>query len=154
MLGTPDYIAPEQIVDARRADIRADIYSLGCTFYYLLTGGPPFQATSLYEIFQAHHSMDAMPLNLARPEVPVELAALVAQDDGQGTAAAVPGSSGGGAGAEAVLQGGKSGDDRVEAGGVPGRSVGGGTARNWDDLNTGSAGRRLRRTRCPDQEGG
>ena len=77
MLGTPDYIAPEQIVDARRADIRADIYSLGCTFYYLLTGGPPFQAASLYEIFQAHHSMDAMPLNLARPEVPVELAAVV-----------------------------------------------------------------------------
>ena len=69
----------EQISDARRADIRADIYSLGCTFYYLLTGKPPFAANSLYEILQAHHSMDAMPLNLARPEVPVELAALVAK---------------------------------------------------------------------------
>jgi serine/threonine protein kinase len=79
MLGTPDYIAPEQIRDARGADTRADIYSLGCTLYYLLTGGPPFQATSLYEILQAHHSMDALPLNLARPEVPVELAALVAR---------------------------------------------------------------------------
>jgi formylglycine-generating enzyme required for sulfatase activity/serine/threonine protein kinase len=79
MLGTPDYIAPEQISDARQADIRADIYSLGCTLYHLLTGGPPFQATSLYEILQAHNSMDAMPLNLARPEVPVELAALVAK---------------------------------------------------------------------------
>jgi formylglycine-generating enzyme required for sulfatase activity/serine/threonine protein kinase len=77
MLGTPDFIAPEQTVDARTADVRADIYSLGCTLYYLLTGGPPFQATSLYEILQAHHSMDAMHLNLARPEVPVELAALV-----------------------------------------------------------------------------
>src|SRR5271168_2619982 len=79
MLGTPDYIAPEQIGDARRADIRADIYSLGCTIYYLLTGGPPFQGTSLYDILQAHHSMDAKPLNLARSEVPVELAALVAK---------------------------------------------------------------------------
>jgi len=79
MLGTPDYIAPEQISDARRADIRADIYSLGCTLYYLLTGGPPFQGTSLYDVLQAHHSTDAKPLNLVRPEVPVELAALVAK---------------------------------------------------------------------------
>jgi serine/threonine protein kinase len=79
MLGTPDFVAPEQIGDARRADIRADIYSLGCTLYYLLTGGPPFKATSLYEILQAHHSMDALPLNLARTDVPMELAALVAR---------------------------------------------------------------------------
>jgi serine/threonine protein kinase len=79
MLGTPDFIAPEQIRNARGADIRADIYSLGCTLYYLLSGGPPFHCTSLYDILQAHHSMDAKPLNLARPEVPVELAALVAK---------------------------------------------------------------------------
>ena len=43
-LGTPDYMAPEQIRDAQKADIRADIYSLGCTLYYLLSGGPPFRA--------------------------------------------------------------------------------------------------------------
>ena len=77
MLGTPDFIAPEQIADARRADIRADIYSLGCTLYYLLTARPPFQGTSLYDILQAHHSMEATPLNLASPEVPIELAAVV-----------------------------------------------------------------------------
>jgi serine/threonine protein kinase len=47
MLGTPHFIAPEQISNARGADIRADIYSLGCTLYYLLTGGPPFQGASL-----------------------------------------------------------------------------------------------------------
>jgi serine/threonine protein kinase len=79
MLGTPDFIAPEQTLDAQKADIRADIYSLGCTLYYLLTGGPPFKGTSLYDILQAHHSMDANPLNLVRPEVPAELAALVAK---------------------------------------------------------------------------
>src|SRR5262249_50331777 len=46
---------------------------------YLLSGGPPFRGTSLYDILQAHHSMDARPLNLVRPEVPVELAAVVAR---------------------------------------------------------------------------
>jgi len=79
MLGTPDFIAPEQIRDAQSAGIRADIYSLGCTLYFLLTGGAPFQGSCLYDILQAHHSMDAKPLNLIRPEVPVELAALVAK---------------------------------------------------------------------------
>ena len=43
-LGTPDFMAPEQIRDATKADIRADIYSLGCTLYYLLSGAPPFRA--------------------------------------------------------------------------------------------------------------
>ena len=79
VLGTPDFIAPEQILDAQSADIRADIYSLGGTLYYLLTGRPPFQANSLYDIYQAHISRDADPLNLVRPEVPAELAALVAK---------------------------------------------------------------------------
>jgi formylglycine-generating enzyme required for sulfatase activity len=79
MLGTPDYIAPEQIRDAQSADIRADIHSLGCTFYYLLTGGPPFRGDHLWDLYQAHFSMEAGPLNLVRPEVPVELAAVVAK---------------------------------------------------------------------------
>jgi serine/threonine protein kinase len=78
-LGTPDYIAPEQIRDAQKADIRADIYSLGCTLYYLLSGGPPFQAENLWDLYQAHHSMDAELLNFVRPEVPSELACLVAK---------------------------------------------------------------------------
>ncbi len=78
-LGTPDFIAPEQILDAQSADIRSDIYSLGGTLYYLLAGRPPFQANSLYDIYQAHISQDASRLNLVRPEVPTELAALVAK---------------------------------------------------------------------------
>ena len=51
MLGTPDYIAPEQIRDAQSADIRADIYSLGCTLYYLLSGRPPFLGANLWDVY-------------------------------------------------------------------------------------------------------
>ena len=79
MLGSPHYVAPEQTVDAQKADIRADIYSLGCTLYCLLAGHPPFDGPSLYELLQAHQSMDPTPLNLLRPMVPVELAAVVAK---------------------------------------------------------------------------
>ncbi|MHC5536929.1 serine/threonine protein kinase [Singulisphaera rosea] len=78
-LGTPDYIAPEQILNSNRVDIRADLYSLGGTLYYLLTGRPPFLAKSLYDVYQSHISREADPLNLIRPEVPSELAALVAK---------------------------------------------------------------------------
>jgi serine/threonine protein kinase len=77
--GTAAFIAPEQIANPQRADIRADIYSLGCSLYYLLTARPPFQGVDLSEVLQAHHSMDARLLNLVRPQVPVELAALVAR---------------------------------------------------------------------------
>jgi serine/threonine protein kinase/CubicO group peptidase (beta-lactamase class C family) len=77
MMGTPDYIAPEQALDAARADIRADIYSLGCTLYYLLAGRPPFSGSSLSAILLAHQMEEARPLNLVRPEVAEELAAVV-----------------------------------------------------------------------------
>ncbi len=79
MLGTPDYIAPEQTLDAARADIRADIYSLGCTLYSLLTGSPPFTGKSQFELLQAHQSKEATPLDQLRPDVPAELAAVVAK---------------------------------------------------------------------------
>jgi serine/threonine protein kinase/Tol biopolymer transport system component len=79
MMGTPDYIAPEQALDAAGADIRADIYSLGCTLYFLLTGAPPFRGDSMMEVVQAHMSADAPPLDRVRPGVPAELAAVAAK---------------------------------------------------------------------------
>src|SRR5262249_33727550 len=79
MLGTPDYIAPEQSMDAASADIRADIYSLGCTFYYLLAGHAPFKGRSLFEILQAQQSQVAKPLHEERSDVPPGLTAVVAK---------------------------------------------------------------------------
>ncbi len=80
MLGTPHYMAPEQIRDAAHADIRADVYGLGCTLHYLLTGAPPFHdRQGLFDVLQAHQSAEAPPVNALRPEVPPELAAVVAR---------------------------------------------------------------------------
>ena len=63
MLGTPDFIAPEQIGDAlAEDDIRADIYNLGCTLYYLADRWPaPSKRRACAGSLQAHCSMDAMP---------------------------------------------------------------------------------------------
>jgi len=66
MMGTPDYVAPEQIIDAHSADIRSDIYSLGCTLYYCLSGRPPFRGGTLSEKLEAHLSLVPEPLPLSQ----------------------------------------------------------------------------------------
>jgi hypothetical protein len=76
-MGTPDYSAPEQATDARSADIRADIYSLGCTLYCLLAGKPPFQGGTDIQTILAHLEKHAQPLPEVRPDVPAELWAVV-----------------------------------------------------------------------------
>jgi hypothetical protein len=78
-MGTPDYIAPEQALDAREADIRADIYSLGCTLYFLLTGEPPFRGESHMEVIVAHVQDEARPLAELRADVPAALSKVVAR---------------------------------------------------------------------------
>jgi hypothetical protein len=79
MMGTPAYVAPEQAADARRADIRADLYSLGCTLYFLLTGRPPFLAERPMDVVLAHIQARPEPVDRLRPVVPVALAAVVAR---------------------------------------------------------------------------
>jgi serine/threonine protein kinase len=77
ILGTPEYMAPEQARDPRAADIRADIYSLGATLYCLLTGRPPFQAERSLDLVLAHMQTAPERLHRLRPEIPKALSALV-----------------------------------------------------------------------------
>jgi WD40 repeat protein/tRNA A-37 threonylcarbamoyl transferase component Bud32 len=77
VLGSADYIAPEQINGPHAADIRADIYSLGCTLYFLLAGHPPFSEGNLIQKLMAHREKTARPLSEIRADVPPELARTV-----------------------------------------------------------------------------
>jgi serine/threonine protein kinase len=75
-LGTADYMAPEQALDASRADHRADIYSLGGTLHYLLTGRPLYSGDSSMERLLAHRESPIPSLRASRPEVAEGLDAL------------------------------------------------------------------------------
>jgi serine/threonine protein kinase len=79
VMGTADYIAPEQAADPRAADIRADIYSLGCTLFYLLTGRAPFSDGSVEDKLARHAGTPLPPVNLFRPEMPAGLGAVLAR---------------------------------------------------------------------------
>lgn len=77
MMGTPDYIAPEQADDAKTADTRSDIYSLGCTLYFLLRGEPPYPRGSLVQKLMAHMEKQAETLSSFRDDVPERLEAII-----------------------------------------------------------------------------
>jgi serine/threonine protein kinase len=79
LMGTLDYLAPEQAEDAHSADIRADLYSLGCTLYFLLTGQPPFPGGSVRHKLDAHLHDPPRPVHDLRPDVPPELSQIVEQ---------------------------------------------------------------------------
>ncbi|HTN76321.1 MAG TPA: serine/threonine-protein kinase [Pirellulaceae bacterium] len=70
MMGTGDYLAPEQAADAATADARADIYSLGCTLHELLIGTPPFTEKGVVQKLLAHKNKPAPSLQAQRPDVP------------------------------------------------------------------------------------
>ncbi len=76
-MGTADYAAPEQVMDSQNVDGRADIYGLGYTFYFLLTGRRPFPKSTIMEILMAHQVEKHEPISKFRPDVPLELEAII-----------------------------------------------------------------------------
>jgi len=77
LIGTADYLAPEQALDFHAADIRADIYGLGCTFFYLLTGQPPFPGATLTEKLLKHQQAPPPELRAFRGDVPAGVVAVL-----------------------------------------------------------------------------
>jgi serine/threonine protein kinase len=77
VLGTPDYIAPEQSRDIHSADIRSDLYSLGCVLYFALAGRVPFPGDNAMEKLVKHLMEQPEPVEKARPGVPPQLADIV-----------------------------------------------------------------------------
>jgi serine/threonine-protein kinase len=77
VLGTPDFLSPEQARDMHGVDIRSDLYSLGCTFYYLLTGHVPFPGGTKIEKLLRHGSETPAPVESFRPDVNPQVGTVV-----------------------------------------------------------------------------
>lgn len=77
LLGTVDYLAPEQALDSHEADHRADIYGLGCSLVFVLTGRPPYPDGTIAEKIAKHQMMPLPALNLIRPDLPADVVLLI-----------------------------------------------------------------------------
>ena len=79
VLGTADYVAPEQVANSHEVDVRADIYALGASFYFVLAGHPPFPTGTVSQKLLWHRTKDPTPIREVRPDVPQGLAEIVAK---------------------------------------------------------------------------
>ena len=79
VLGTADYVAPEQVANSHGVDTRADVYGLGATLYYLLSGKPPFPTGTVSQKLLWHRTKDPTPIRDIRPDVPEGVAAALAR---------------------------------------------------------------------------
>jgi tRNA A-37 threonylcarbamoyl transferase component Bud32 len=79
VLGTADYVSPEQALNSHDVDTRTDIYSLGCTLYFCLTGQPPFPDGKVAQKLIWHQVRNPVPVEKLRPDVPPAVAAVVAK---------------------------------------------------------------------------
>jgi serine/threonine protein kinase len=78
-LGTFDYISPEQALEPREADVRSDIYSLGCTFYHMLTGQPPVPEGTAAKKLYHHQHVPPLDPRVLNPDIPDAVAAILAR---------------------------------------------------------------------------
>jgi serine/threonine-protein kinase len=76
-MGTPDFMAPEQADDAQRVDTRSDLYSLGCTFYYILTANLPFPGGNRLEKLLRHRTEEPPAPSKLRREIPAKVDAIL-----------------------------------------------------------------------------
>jgi serine/threonine-protein kinase len=79
VVGTPDYLPPEQARNSRNVDIRSDLYSLGCSFFCLLAGRPPFKGEHLTEVLLQHQTDPPPPLTDYRKDVPPGVQAIISK---------------------------------------------------------------------------
>jgi serine/threonine-protein kinase len=79
VLGTPAYMSPEQAAGESAVDARGDVYGLGAVAFFALAARPPFQGKTLGQVLAAHRSEPPPPLTDFRPDVPADLAAVVAR---------------------------------------------------------------------------
>ena len=127
VLGTADYLAPEQAV-SNMVDIRADIYALGGTLYFMLTGQTPFPDGTIAAKLVAHQTREPRPVESFRSDVPAGLLAVLAKDDGEGADRPLPGADRGRRGAGGVgrpadhLAAGQGDAGPLPAGAGPGRA--------------------------------
>lgn len=77
VVGTADFLAPEQAINSHNVDFRADIYALGGTFYYMLTGHGPFPDGTMAQKLLAHQTQEPSPISKERPDCPPGLAAIL-----------------------------------------------------------------------------
>ena len=77
IIGSLDFMSPEQAASPHKVDLRADIYSIGCTFYYLLTGRVPFPGGTMMEKIALHRDSFPVPVDAIRPSIPAAVSKIV-----------------------------------------------------------------------------